>query len=87
MADYYGEVIPDGTEQDTGPDPLRPKTTLAKNYGHFPTPDGLANAMVVRESCLYRQNGAPPLTVLEPSAGGGKLARRARGSSRVTWHR
>lgn len=73
LAEYYGAVIPE--EREAEEDPFSaPKTAPAKNYGFFPTPDAPAE-MVIEEARL--RHGDEPLTVLEPSAGTGNLARRA----------
>lgn len=75
LGEYYGAPIPEEREpeEDTG---LRtPKTGLAKRYGFFPTPDRAAD-QVLEYAPLWRGDG-PSLTVLEPSAGTGSLARRA----------
>lgn len=73
LAEYYGEVIGDGQTEEE--DPLASKkTTPAKYYGFYPTPDGLARscAAAVR---TYREPDEPRRRVLEPSAGSGNLAR------------
>ncbi|MGN8119958.1 DUF4942 domain-containing protein [Labrys sp. 22185] len=75
LGEYYGAPIPEerAPEEDTGLH--RPKTTPAKNYGFYPTPDAAADR-VIEEVNLYRAHEDPPLRVLEPSAGTGNLARR-----------
>lgn len=74
LAEHYGETIGDGMTQEA--DPLAtPKTSLAKNYGFFPTPDAAADRAVGAAE-LYRDQGDPQLRVLEPSAGTGNLAAR-----------
>jgi predicted RNA methylase len=76
LAEYYGEVIPDGmTPADDG-GLHDPKTSLAKNYGFFPTPEEAAER-AIETARLYRDDDAPRLRLLEPSAGTGNLARRA----------
>ncbi|WP_084302707.1 DUF4942 domain-containing protein [Bradyrhizobium sp. WSM2254] len=74
LADYYGEVIPDGQTPEDDGGLFTPKTSLAKNYGFYPTPDGVADR-VIDATALYRAKEDPPLTILEPSAGTGNLAR------------
>jgi hypothetical protein len=75
LAEYYGEVIPDGMVPEDDGGLFTPKTSLAKNYGFFPTPDKAAET-VVEDALLYRHDPlAKRLTVLEPSAGGGALVR------------
>lgn len=75
LGEYYGAPIPEEREpeEDTGLN--RPKTTLAKNYGFFPTPNKPAEDLI-EMAPLYREKGKPRPTVLEPSAGTGNLARR-----------
>lgn len=74
LAEYYGEVIGDGQTRE---DDLRRniKTTPARHFGFFPTPDAAAD-LVLQDLPLYQRKEARPLTVLEPSAGTGNLARR-----------
>ena len=73
LAEYYGEAVGDGMTKDDG-GLHDPKTSLAKNYGFFPTPDAAAEKLL--DDCpLHRGKDDPPLTILEPSAGGGNLAR------------
>lgn len=74
LAEYYGEVIADGqtAEEDIF---SRRKTTLAKNFGFFPTPDAAAERLLEHVP-LYREKDQQPLRILEPSAGTGNLARR-----------
>lgn len=72
LGEYYGEVIGDG--QQTEADPLKDqKTSLAKNYGFFPTPDSTASN-VIEKAQLH---GPAGLRILEPSAGTGQLSSRA----------
>lgn len=74
LADYYGEVIPEGQTPEDDGGLFTPKTSLAKNYGFYPTPDSLADR-VIEKAPLYRGKDDPPLTILEPNAGTGNLAR------------
>lgn len=75
LGEYYGAPIPQ--EREPEDDPLsRVKTSLAKNYGFFPTPDAAADEVVSGAMLGHRKEGEPRLTVLEPSAGTGNLARR-----------
>jgi predicted RNA methylase len=76
LGEYYGAPIPHEREPDKDTGLHTPKTSLAKNYGFFPTPDAAA-AQVLQHVPLYRREGEPVLTVLEPSAGTGNLARLA----------
>lgn len=65
LAEWYGEVIGDGRTRD---DPLSDaKTTLARNFGFFPTPKAACEFVLNDFSVSGR--------VLEPSAGTGNLAR------------
>lgn len=75
LAEWYGEVVGDGQTKEA--DPLgEVKTTPARNYGFFPTPQGAAAALF-RPISLHTPIGAPPLRILEPSAGTGNLAVKA----------
>ena len=77
LAEYYGEVIPDARTPEEDSADVEPKTTLAKNYGHFPTPYAVAEQVIEVAELRRRRSDASLLTVLEPSAGAGNLARRA----------
>lgn len=73
LAEWYGEVIGDARQEEV--DPLKEKkTTPAKFYGFYPTPEETALRVIDRLP-LYRRPGEPPLRILEPSAGTGNLAR------------
>jgi hypothetical protein len=75
IGEYYGSPIPeDRAPQDDG-GLFTPKTTLAKNFGFYPTPDAAANRFFDDLPILQRSN-EPALRILEPSAGTGALARR-----------
>lgn len=77
LAEYYGEVIGDAKTEGADADPLAEiKNTPARYFGFYPTPDKAADELIDRAP-LYRRDGEPKLTVLEPSAGTGALARRA----------
>ncbi|NQV82382.1 MAG: DUF4942 domain-containing protein [Rhodospirillales bacterium] len=73
LAEYYGEVVPDGRQAEDDGGLFTPKTTPAKHYGFYPTPDTAA-AIVIDRSDLYHRKDEEALTVLEPSAGTGNLA-------------
>jgi hypothetical protein len=75
LAEYYGEVIPDGMTPEDDGGLYEPKTTPAKRYGFFPTPEDAARKTLDGVSFL-REKDEPQLTILEPSAGAGNLARR-----------
>lgn len=76
LAEYYGAVIPEERAPHDDGGLHHAKTTPARNFGFFPTPEDAA-AKVIEEARLFRQKDAPPLTILEPSAGTGNLARLA----------
>jgi hypothetical protein len=76
LGEYYGATIPEERDPDPDTGLHTPKTALARNYGFFPTPDAAADKFL-EYAPIYRLEGKPPLTVLEPSAGTGNLARRA----------
>ncbi|MGB3833765.1 MAG: DUF4942 domain-containing protein [Mesorhizobium sp.] len=74
LAEYYGEVIGDGQTRE---DDLRRniKTTPAKHFGFYPTPDDAADRLIDGLP-LHRKVDEPRMKILEPSAGTGNLARR-----------
>jgi predicted RNA methylase len=74
LAEHYGEVIGDARTDDTE-EVFAPKTTPARYFGFYPTPDATADT-IINEARLHRRDGDPQLRVLEPSAGTGSLARR-----------
>lgn len=81
LGEYYGDAIPEEREPDADTGLHNPKTSLAKNYGFFPTPDAAAQEVIEAASlyhCNHCKGGDAPLRVLEPSAGTGNLARLAR---------
>lgn len=73
LGEYYGAPIPEDREPDADTGLHDPKTTLAKNYGFFPTPQA-ATDLLINGVPLYDRNGRT-FTVLEPSAGTGNLLR------------
>jgi hypothetical protein len=79
LAEWYGEVIGDARTQEADLFQNR-KLTPARRFGFFPTPPEAA-AKVIELAGLYqhadRASGKmpAPLTILEPSAGTGNLAR------------
>lgn len=76
LGEYYGDVIPEEREPDKDTGLNNPKTSLAKNYGFYPTP-GMPADELVAAAYLYRHDkNAEQLRVLEPSAGTGNLAGR-----------
>lgn len=78
LADYYGEVIGDGMNDGCEADPLQEiKTTPARYFGFYPTPERAAQQLFESVPLYRRDEGGPPLKVLEPSAGTGNLARLA----------
>jgi Domain of unknown function (DUF4942) len=73
LAEHYGEVIGDGMTKEEDPfDNI--KTTPAKNYGFYPTPEKASNT-VIEKARLLRSATDERLRILEPSAGTGNLAR------------
>lgn len=69
LAEWYGEVIGDGQTKD---DPLRDiKTTPAKRHGFYPSSSDVADRVIGAAALPYNDT----LSVLEPSAGTGSLAR------------
>jgi hypothetical protein len=79
LGEYYDTPIPEerSPTAETGFD--NPKRAVAKNYGFYPSPPAVAK-VVIEEAALYRawpDKSEAPLTVLEPSAGEGALARLA----------
>jgi uncharacterized protein DUF4942 len=78
LGEYYGAPIPEERAPDEDTGLHQAKTSLAKNYGFFPTPEGAVDDVFQYAPTFHRRDDdAPPLTVLEPSAGTGNLARRA----------
>lgn len=81
LADYYGTAL--GASPDVADRRHEANRTPAKNYGFFESPEAVAER-VAEAAGLYSVVGRrpddrwPSLTVLEPSAGGGALARIAR---------
>ncbi|SBV91347.1 Type I restriction-modification system methyltransferase subunit [uncultured Alphaproteobacteria bacterium] len=76
IGEYYGAPIPEDRESEDDGDLFTPKTTPARNFGFFPTPDGAAERLFDRFPLRHAKD-EPALTLLEPSAGTGNLARRA----------
>lgn len=77
LAEYYGEVLADGqdaSEHDDG-GLNSPKTSLAKNFGFFPTPEGAVREVLRQVDTYARYYRGPERRFLEPSAGTGNLAR------------
>lgn len=74
LAEHYGEVLADGMTKEE--DPLKNiKTTPARYFGFFPTPDAAAEELMRGVPLLARRE-QERLRILEPSAGTGNLARR-----------
>ncbi len=72
LGEWYGEVIGDGAQAEEDVFANR-KTTPARRFGFFPSPEDVVSA-VIEAAPLYKRDGQPPLRVLEPSAGTGHLA-------------
>ncbi len=75
LGEYYGAPIPEDRDAEEHTGLHDPKTTLAKNFGFFPTPD-IAADIVIENVFLWRNEGDDRLRILEPSAGTGQLAKR-----------
>jgi hypothetical protein len=91
LAEHYGAAVGDGQAQEEDPLENR-KTTIAKRFGFFPTPDEAAehlfNPNGWRKGVIrFAKKDSPRLRFLEPSAGTGNLARRciARPSHLDSW--
>jgi len=70
LADYYGEVLPDGVPADVTDKDIRERSTvLCKDLGFYPTPEAVVEKLL---SDLYINEGS---RVLEPSAGTGNIVR------------
>lgn len=76
IGEYYGSPIPEDRQPEDDGGLYTPKTSIAKNYGFYPTPEDAAERLFGNFP-LYRDDKAPRLTLLEPSAGTGNLARVA----------
>ena len=79
LAEYYGETLADATNQrreDAKGRERGKSKAMAKNFGFFPTPEPVAKCAIDKAS-IYRRQGEEPMTLLEPSAGTGALARLA----------
>jgi hypothetical protein len=74
LADYYGEVIADGNQAQEDIF-ANIKTTPARFYGFYPTPEPAAD-FLFDGLPLYIGREDKPLRIMEPSAGTGNLARR-----------
>ncbi|MCM0751556.1 hypothetical protein DEA98_10135 [Brucella pseudogrignonensis] len=67
LADHYGEVLGDGLTKEE--DPLKNvKTTPARYFGFYPTPDAAADTVLSHVRLLQRKD-EPQIRILEPSAG------------------
>ena len=75
LGEYYDAPIPEEREADKDDGLHNVKTSLAKNYGFYPTPDAAAD-FVFRDLPFYRSKDDAPYTGLEPHAGTGQLSRR-----------
>lgn len=76
IGEYYGSPIPEDRQPEDDGGLYTPKTSIAKNYGFYPTPEDAAERLFGNFP-LYRDDKEPRLTLLEPSAGTGNLARMA----------
>lgn len=75
LGEYYGAPIPEDRDADPDTGLNDPKTSLAKNYGFFPTPED-AGTRMLKKVTLLRSKEKSQLKILEPSAGTGNIARR-----------
>ena len=73
LAEYYGEVLSDGDAHEPK-ETFTSKTTLARNFGHYPTPEPVAKRVVEAANYHHSRDAESPLLILEPSAGGGNIA-------------
>lgn len=70
LADYYGEVLPDGVPREDPEEEIRSKTgALSKDLAFYPTPAKVAQT-AIRDLGI-----GPDSRVLEPSAGTGNIVR------------
>lgn len=82
LAEHYGEVLGDAKTEGCEADPLKDvKTTPARYFGFYPTPEAAADQMFrgarhSRGLHVLQRKTEEPLRILEPSAGTGNLARR-----------
>lgn len=76
IGEYYGSPIPEDRQPEDDSGLYTPKTSIAKNYGFYPTPEDAAERLFDNFP-LYRDDKEPRFTLLEPSAGTGNLARMA----------
>lgn len=77
LADWYGEVIGDDSEDVKAEDPFAEvKTTPARYFGFYPTPDEPAATLLDQYEFGRPARDGEKWRVLEPSAGTGNLARR-----------
>lgn len=79
LADYYGEVLgarPDVADREVKDEPRR---SVARNFGFFPSPEGVVRRVMEAASISSPMTGLTPqsVRVLEPNAGTGALARPA----------
>lgn len=93
LAEHYGEVLGDASEDVCSQDPLATNTTaVARNMGWFPTPGTVARKVAGQASVDWARGRSGEaetvLRTLEPSAGEGALAEAvieaaARGAARI----
>lgn len=75
LGEWYGEVIGDENIQEDDPLYSNQKTTPARYYGFYPTPEPVQRKLFDQIN-LTTEHGSEPLYILEPSAGTGNLARQ-----------
>ncbi|OTA18285.1 hypothetical protein Xvie_00104 [Xenorhabdus vietnamensis] len=76
LGDYYGAPDFESTSINENRGLHEPTLSLATDYGFFPTPIEVAH-LVIAEAEIIHTQGSHCLTVLEPSAGLGNLAKLA----------
>lgn len=75
LADYYGAAL--GAGHAAAERQHAPSGAVAKNFGLFESPEKVV-ARIIDDASLWKRDGDPALTLLEPSAGGGNIAHAAR---------
>jgi hypothetical protein len=75
IGEYYGAPIPEDRDPHDDGGLFDAKTTPAKRYGFFPTPEPAVKHFLRDVPLLAGGDYGPALRILEPSAGTGNLAR------------
>jgi len=72
LAEYYGEVLPDGVPDDMPVSDIKTKSgALCKDLAFYPTPDAVVNTILSQSGVFLTDDSV----ILEPSAGTGNLVR------------